>query len=163
MLNVGHGVFTKHGWRKTAKQEAKDLLEQYFPGNRIDVMKPVEHLTLAERQIVEICKTLMADNLKVLILDEPTSALSTDKAEQLHKVVEEVSKKGVAVIYISHKLDEIRKVSDRIVLMRNGMNSGECDPDEISTDELVEMLGGAGGKKEKMFGDKVATQYTNIC
>lgn len=168
MLNVGHGVFTKHGWRKIAKQEAKDLLEQYFPGNRIDVMKPVEHLTLAERQIVEICKTLMADNLKVLILDEPTSALSTDKAEQLHKVVEEVSKKGVAVIYISHKLDEIRKVSDRIVLMRNGMNSGECDPDEISTDELVEMLGGAGGKKEKTKahkersgGSEVAAQIKN--
>lgn len=162
MLNVGHGVFTKHGWRKTAKQEAKDLLEQYFPGNRIDVMKPVEHLTLAERQIVEICKTLMADNLKVLILDEPTSALSTDKAEQLHKVVEEVSKKGVAVIYISHKLDEIRKVSDRIVLMRNGMNSGECDPDEISTDELVEMLGGAGGKKEKGEANKESSGGSEV-
>lgn len=162
MLNVGHGVFTKHGWRKTAKQEAKDLLEQYFPGNRIDVMKPVEHLTLAERQIVEICKTLMTDNLKVLILDEPTSALSTDKAEQLHKVVEEVSKKGVGVIYISHKLDEIRKVSDRIVLMRNGMNSGECDPDEISTDELVEMLGGAGGKKEKGEANKESSGGSEV-
>lgn len=149
MLNVDHGIFTKHGWRKHAKQETEDLLEQYFPGNHIDVMKSVEHLTLAERQIVEICKTLMTDDLKVLILDEPTSALSTDKAGQLHKVVEELSGKGVAVIYISHKLDEIRKVSDRIVLMRNGMNSGECDPEDISTEELVEMLGGAGGKKEK--------------
>ena len=82
-------------------------------------MKPVERLTLAERQIVEICKTLMTDNLRVLILDEPTSALSTDKANQLHKVVEELSARGTSVIYISHKLEEILKISDRIVMMRN--------------------------------------------
>ena len=137
MLNVGHGIFTEHGWRKNAKQETRQLMEQYFPGNHIDVLKLVEHLTLAERQMVEICKTLMTGNLKVLILDEPTSALSTDKAKQLHRVVKELSEKGVAVIYISHKLDEIRKVSDRIVLMQNGMNAGECDPEEISADELV--------------------------
>lgn len=147
MLNVEHSIVTKPGWRKRAKKEAKELLEKYFPNNHIDVMKPVERLTLAERQIVEICKTLMTDNLKVLVLDEPTSALSTDKAEQLHKVVEELSAKGTAVIYISHKLDEIRKVSDRIVMMRNGANSGECDPAEITTEQLVEMLGGTGAKK----------------
>ena len=75
MLNVEHGMFTKPGWRKTAKKETKELLEKYFPNNQIDIMKPVERLTLAERQIVEICKTLMTDNLRVLILDEPTSAL----------------------------------------------------------------------------------------
>ena len=147
MLNLEHGVFTKPGWRKKARKETKELLEKYFPNNHIDVMKPVERLTLAERQIVEICKTLMTDNLRVLILDEPTSALSTDKAGQLHKVVEELSTKGTAVIYISHKLDEIRKVSDRIVMMRNGTNSGECDPNEITTEQLVEMLGGTGVKK----------------
>ena len=96
------------------------MLERYFPGNNIDVQKAVEKLSLAERQIVEICKTLMTDNLKVLILDEPTSALSTDKAGQLHQVVKELSDKGVAVIYISHKLDEIKLVSDRILLLRNG-------------------------------------------
>lgn len=150
MLNVDHGIVTKPGWRKDAKKETKELLEKYFPNNNIDVMKSVERLTLAERQIVEICKTLMTDNLKVLVLDEPTSALSTDKAEQLHKVVEELSAKGTAVIYISHKLDEILKISDRIVMMRNGKNSGECNPEEINTAQLVEMLGGSGAKKERM-------------
>lgn len=149
MLNVEHGMFTKLGWRKNAQKETKALLEKYFPNNNIDIMKPVERLTLAEQQIVEICKTLMTDHLKVLILDEPTSALSTDKAKQLHKVVEELSAKGTAVIYISHKLDEILEVSDRIVMMRNGKNSGECDPKEINTAQLVEMLGGTGAGKEK--------------
>ncbi|WP_180272789.1 ATP-binding cassette domain-containing protein [Konateibacter massiliensis] len=142
MLNVDHKLMSKRGWRKKAKQEAKDLLEQYFPNNNIDVMVPVEKLSLAEKQIVEICKTLMMENLKVLILDEPTSALSTDKARQLQKVVKELSGRGIAVIYISHKLDEIKEVSNRIVLMRNGQNMGECNPNEIQTDELIQMLGG---------------------
>lgn len=149
MLNVDHNLMSKPGWRNQAKQEAKALLERYFPNSNINVMKSVEKLTLAERQIVEICKTLMTDNLKILILDEPTSALSTDKANQLHEVVAELSQKGVAVIYISHKLDEIRKVSDRIVLMKNGQNSGECYPDEITTEELIGLLGGEGAKKER--------------
>lgn len=149
MLNVEHRKFTKPGWRKTAKKETKELLEKYFPNNQIDIMKPVERLTLAERQIVEICKTLMTDNLRVLILDEPTSALSTDKANQLHKVVEELSARGTSVIYISHKLEEILRISDRIVMMRNGKNSGECDPKEIDTVQLVEMLGGSGATKGK--------------
>ncbi len=70
MLNVEHGMFTKPGWRKNAQKETKALLEKYFPNNNIDIMKPVERLTLAEQQIVEICKTLMTDHLKVLILDE---------------------------------------------------------------------------------------------
>lgn len=151
LLNVDHGLITKPGWRKKAKEEAEALLERYFPNHNINVMKSVEKLTLAERQIVEICKTLMTENLKILILDEPTSALSTDKANQLHEVVAELSQKGVAVIYISHKLDEIRKVSDRIVMMKNGKNSGECDPEEISTEQLIELLGGAGAKKEKQI------------
>ena len=127
LLNVSHKIVDKPGWRTQAKKNAKELLEKYFPGNGIDVTKPVSKLSLADQQVVEICKTLMTDNLKILILDEPTSALSTDKAGQLHKVVEELSQKGVAVIYISHKLDEIGIVSDRIVILRNGQNVGEIE------------------------------------
>lgn len=147
LLNVSHRLMEKPGWRKAAKQNAKDLLEQYFPGNGIDVTKQVDQLSLAEQQIVEICKTLMTDRLKILILDEPTSALSTDKAQQLHKVVEDLSKKGVAVIYISHKLDEISVVSDRIVILKNGQNVGEFVSDNVTQEELIQLMG--GGKKEK--------------
>ena len=82
MLNVSHGLISSPGWRKEAKENAKALLEKYFPGNGIDVTKTVDKLSLADQQVVEICKTLMTDNLKILILDEPTSALSTDKAQQ---------------------------------------------------------------------------------
>lgn len=153
MLNVSHDLAPVPNWRSNAKKEAKELLEQYFPGSNIDVTKPVESLSLTDRQVVEICKTLMADNLKILILDEPTSALSSDKAEQLHKIVEELSKKGVAIIYISHKLDEIRVVSDRIVVLSNGQNKGEFYSDEITQEELVSVLGGNAEKKEKNVRD----------
>lgn len=147
MPNVSHRPFDKPGWRKEAKENAKTLLETYFPGNGIDVTKPVDKLSLADQQIVEICKTLMTDNLKILILDEPTSALSTDKARQLHEVVAQLSARGVAVIYISHKLDEIGIVSDRIVILRNGQNVGEFRSESVSQESLVELMG--GGKKEK--------------
>lgn len=149
LLCQEHSLIGRPGWRNKARDEAAELLEQYFPDNHIDVGRPVKKLTLAERQIVEICKTLMTEDLKILILDEPTSALSTDKANQLHRVVKELSKKGVAVIYISHKLDEIKLVSDRILLLKNGRNSGECDPDEITTQELIKMMGGDAAKKEQ--------------
>lgn len=147
LVNVDHRLAGRPGWRKKAQTEAKELLERYFPDNHIDVNRHVEMLTLAERQIVEICKTLMAENLRVLILDEPTSALSTDKAGQLHRVVKELSDRGIAIIYISHKLDEIRTVSDRIILLRNGENSGECDPEEITTHDLIQMMGGEAKKR----------------
>ena len=147
LLNVSHKIVDKPGWRTQAKKNAKELLEKYFPGNGIDVTKPVSKLSLADQQVVEICKTLMTGNLKILILDEPTSALSTDKAGQLHKVVEELSQKGVAVIYISHKLDEIGIVSDRIVILRNGRNVREFSSKEVTQDELIGLMGGE--KKEK--------------
>lgn len=156
MLNVTHSLGVSAGWRSKAKKEAKELLEKYFPGNGIDVTKPVEKLSLADQQVVEICKTLMTDNLKILILDEPTSALSSDKAGQLHNIVKELSDKGVAVIYISHKLDEIGIVSDRICILRNGQNVGEYISDEVTQDQLVTLMGGGtdgASKKKKASGD----------
>ena len=153
MLNVSHSIAPSRGWRNKTKTEVKELLEKYFPGSNIDVTKPIDTLSLTDRQVVEICKTLMPENLKILILDEPTSALSSDKAEQLHKIVAELSAKGVAVIYISHKLDEIRKVSDRIVMLTNGQNRGEFYSDEITQDELIMHMGGVSKKKERLVRD----------
>ena len=148
MLNVGHGLAPEPGWRKKAIHETRNLLEKYFPGSNIDITRPIEALSLTDRQVVEICKTLMSDNMKLLILDEPTSALSSDKAEQLHAIVHELSSKGVAVIYISHKLDEIKKVSDRIILLSNGRNNGEFFADDVTQGELVAAMGGISDKKE---------------
>lgn len=149
LLNVSHRMTPDSAWRSRARKETEELIERYFPGNGIDVSRTVGSLSLTDMQVVEICKTLMTDNLKILILDEPTSALSSDKAGQLHSVVKELSAKGVAVIYISHKLEEIRRVSDRIVILSNGTNAGEFYSDEITQEELVSLMGGNAGSRER--------------
>ena len=84
----------------------------------------MDQLSLAEQQVVEITKAVMDENLKVLVLDEPTSALSSDRAAQLQKVVKEQKKKGISIIYISHKLEEILQVSDVVVAMNRGCKTG---------------------------------------
>lgn len=142
MLTMPHGLWAPRRWRAQQKAAARELLGRYFPGNGIDVSRPVASLTLAERQMVEICKALMTPGLGLLILDEPTSALSANRADQLHRAVAEVSASGVAVVYISHKLDEISKISHRIVLLKNGADCGEFDPTVTSPGELVALMGG---------------------
>lgn len=150
MLNMDHGLFGALGWRKAKRLEADTLLEKYFPGHGIDVSQPVSSLSLAKRQMVEICKALMNDRLGLLVLDEPTSAISANRVEQLHKAVKEISASGVAVIYISHKLDEIQRVCDRIVMLKNGENAGVFDPGEITQDDLVSLMGGgARGRADR--------------
>ena len=142
LLNVNHGLLSPRGWRNDKKAEARALLDRHFPGHGIDVSQPVSSLSLAGRQIVEICKALMGADLGLLILDEPTSALSANRAEQLRDAVRRIAAGGVAVVYISHKLDEIQHVSDRIVLLKNGSDVGEYDPADMTPDELVELMGG---------------------
>lgn len=163
MLNVSHNLGVSAGWRKKAQQQAEELLEKYFPGSGIDVTKPVDKLSLADQQIVEICKTLMTENLKILVLDEPTSALSTDKANQLHQVMRELSDNGVAIIYISHKLDEIGKICDRVVMLRNGQNVGEWNSSAISQQDLIKMMGsGESNRSKKVFAAEVGETMVEI-
>jgi len=142
MLVMPRGPLAPPRWRTQQKDAARGLLDHYFPGHGIDVTRLVSSLTLAERQIVEICKALMTPGLGLLILDEPTSALSANRAGQLHAAVAEVCARGVAVVYISHKLDEISKISHRIVLLKNGSNHGEFDPAATTPGELVALMGG---------------------
>ncbi|MBA3022086.1 ATP-binding cassette domain-containing protein [Propionicimonas sp.] len=149
LLNMDHKLWAPVGWRKRQRTEVSALLERFFPGNSIDASQPVSTLTLAERQMVEICKALMKEDLGLLILDEPTSALSANRADQLHDAVREISQAGVAVIYISHKLDEIQKVCDRIVLLKNGSNAGEYNPRDISAADLVGIMGGDARVRER--------------
>ena len=162
LLNMSHSLLPSPGWRNGKKLETKKLLERYFPGNDINVMRQVSMLSLAEQQVVEICKTLMTDDMKLLVLDEPTSALSTDRANQLHQIVREFSKQGVAIIFISHKLEEIKTVSDRIIVMRNGQVTSDSDPAEISSDKLVELMGGAIKKKDASIKNQELNKNASI-
>ena len=151
VMNEEHSLFGKPGWRKRAAKETKEKLEKYFPANGIDVYTPMDQLSLAEQQVVEITKAVMDENLKVLVLDEPTSALSSDRAAQLQKVVKEQKKKGISIIYISHKLEEILQVSDVVVAMNSGCKTGEFLAEEVSVSDLVNIMGGSakGGQEDR--------------
>jgi ribose transport system ATP-binding protein len=154
LLSMSHTLFGVPEWQRYEKRKTAELLERCFPGSGINVMKPVSALSLADRQIVEICKALTADNMNILVLDEPTSALSTDKARQLHSLVRALGAAGKAVIYISHKLDEIAAVCDRIVLMRNGEVAAERRTEDTSAGELVRLLGGEITAREAPLDDR---------
>ena len=98
-------------------------------------------LSVAQRQLVEIARALSC-NARVLIMDEPTSSLTFQEADTLLDIVKELSAQGVTVIYISHRLQEIARVADRVVALRDGRNAGELQKDEISSEAMIQLMVG---------------------
>jgi ribose transport system ATP-binding protein len=101
----------------------------------------VSTLSLGRQQMVEIAKALSA-NARVLIMDEPTSSLSQRETEQLYRVVKELRARGVSIVYISHRLGEVKELADRVVVLRDGENAGELQRDQINHDAMVKLMVG---------------------
>lgn len=101
----------------------------------------VRELTIGHQQMVEIAKALSV-NARVLIMDEPTSSLTQKEAEQLFKVIKDLSARGVSIVYISHRLSEVRTVAHRVVVLRDGENAGELKTGEITHDAMVKLMVG---------------------
>ncbi|MGX8014229.1 sugar ABC transporter ATP-binding protein (plasmid) [Mesorhizobium sp. ORM8.1] len=119
-----------------------------FPDNRIPVRAELHDLTVAERQIVEIVRAITEDGLRLVILDEPTSALAAREASQLSELVRQKAREGVAVIYVTHKLEEALQLADRVVILREGLVSWDGDGRSIDHDRLLELLGAPSGKSQ---------------
>ncbi len=96
-------------------------------------------LSLAERQMLEVAKSLLAKP-KVLLLDEPTTALGPEEVEELHTLVFDRSRTGVGVMYVSHRLPEVLEIADRITVLRDGVNKGTFDAAGMSEDDLVALM-----------------------
>lgn len=139
---MDHLPFGTPGWRRRGAQVARTFLDELFPDHGIDVYAPVSALLLPQRQMLEIAKAISQEGLKLLILDEPTSSLTGDRITQLHEAMRALAKRGIAIIYISHKLDEIEKVCDRVVVMKGGATQWAGYRAATSMGELVEILGG---------------------
>lgn len=101
----------------------------------------VSTLSLGRQQLVEIAKAL-STNARVLIMDEPTSSLSQHETEQLYRVVKELRSRGVSIVYISHRLGEVKELADRVVVLRDGENAGELQRDAINHDAMVKLMVG---------------------
>jgi ribose transport system ATP-binding protein len=102
---------------------------------------PLRKLSIAQQQLVEIAKALSLRS-RLLIMDEPTSSLTLTETARLLEIVKELRSQGVAIIYISHRLAEVKEISDRAVVLRDGANAGSLARDEISYDRLVKMMVG---------------------
>lgn len=103
----------------------------------------VDRLGMAERQLVEIAKALSSE-LRVLLLDEPTSALSDPESRRLFSLLEDLKRSGVAIIYVSHRLPEVLEVSDRVTVLRDGHTVGSLEAAQTTESDLARLMVGAG-------------------
>jgi len=119
----------------------------------------VSTLSLGRQQMVEIAKALSA-NARVLIMDEPTSSLSQHETEQLYRVVKELRSRGVSIVYISHRLGEVKELADRVVVLRDGENAGELRRDQINHDAMVKLMVGRDLNRSRARESVVAVSDT---
>lgn len=124
--------------RKT-NMEAQNLLESL--NINIDPTTKIQDLSVAKQQMVEIAKALSFKS-EVLIMDEPTAALTESEIEDLFKFIRELKMQGVGIVYISHRMDELKKISDRITVMRDGQYVGTSNTPDITIDKIIEMMVG---------------------
>ena len=145
-LDVGANIFlgrepTTWGMIDFAKirRESERYLQQV--GLDVSPNVKVSLLTIGLQQLVEIAKALSV-HARILIMDEPTSSLSQHETAALFRVIENLKKQGVSIIYISHRLSEIKEIADRVSVLRDGENAGELTREEISHDAMVKLMVG---------------------
>lgn len=146
-IRNGLGLLDRRAMRERARQILKRL-EVDIP---LDI--PIARLSVAEQQFVEIAKALSL-NARILVLDEPTATLTPSETAHLFKVMRELRAAGVAIVFISHHLDEIFEICDRITVLRDGEYVGDRDVGQVDTDGLVEMM--VGRRIENSFPPKPA-------
>ena len=125
--------------KKKARVKIMELSKRF--GLPIDLDETVANLSVSEKQRIEILKTLFLD-CKLLILDEPTAALTPQETDALFSTIRNMIESGLSVILISHKLNEILAVSDRIIVLRNGSSVGETDSNAAVRENIAEMIVG---------------------
>jgi erythritol transport system ATP-binding protein len=145
-LSVADNIFlaretTRNGLieRKSQKQRARELVKRLE--QKIDPDELVSDLRVGEQQIVEIVKAL-AQDVRILIMDEPTSALSAAEVEVLFRVIRELKSHGVAIIYISHKLEELLQIGDCITILRDGRKVAEEEAKNVNVPWMIEKMVG---------------------
>ena len=110
-------------------------------GVNIDPGARCGELTVARQQVVEIAKALSV-NAKIIVMDEPTATLTTQESARLFTVIRDLKSRGLGIIYISHRLDEVFEVADRVMVLRDGEHVGTKDIDDINRERLIEMMVG---------------------
>ena len=146
-LSLGREI-ARFGFLRIAqmRRRAENLLAEL--GFDLDPRKTIRDLSRAHQQMVEIAKALLSD-VRLLILDEPTASLTERETQRLFELIERLRREGVGIIYVSHRLREIKQLADRVTVLRDGKLIGSRKADEVSEHELLEMM--TGRKIEFLF------------
>lgn len=124
---------------KSQKERAIELLDSL--NLKINPDEKVSNLSVAEQQMVEIAKSLLV-NCKILVMDEPTAALTESETENLFRVIEELKEKGVGIIYISHRLEELERICDTVTILRDGNFIKTCAYKDITMKDMIASMVG---------------------
>lgn len=159
-LSIAENVFFGRLPQKKGIVQWKALYEETqkymeMVGLHVSPKMKLQYLSVAQQQLVEIVKSVSL-NSKVIIMDEPTSALSPNEIQNLFRVIEGLKRQGVAILYVSHKLGEIFAISDRISIFRDGIHIDTVNTGDIDEQQLIEKM--VGRKVSDMFPQKV-TQF----
>ena len=146
-LNVYQNIFMNNEQKKGVvvnneihKQKTKEVLERLeYP---IDPEAKVGDLRVGQQQMIEIARNLIQDDLKILIMDEPTSSLSQSEVQVLFKIMRELNAQGISIVYISHRLEEIMEIGDHVTILRDGKYVADADVKDIELSWIVENMVG---------------------
>ncbi len=130
------------GWlldRSAMLRDTRTILARL--GETVDLDVPVRDLSVAQRQIVAMARAL-SRNCRLLIMDEPTASLSTRETQTLLNIIRQLRKDGVSVLYVSHRLEEIFQIADRVTVLRDGQRVATCPVSDIDTEQLIQFMVG---------------------
>ena len=151
------GLLDDRAMERTAVELLAELECEIRPG------QPVRELRVGDQQLVEIAKALSLQT-NVLIMDEPTSALTEAEAKRLFRVIDRLRERGVTILYISHKMDEVFRLADRITVLRDGCLVKTLDPDGVTPREVTHLMVGREIEETDLGGDRIAGEVVlEVC
>lgn len=166
-MNIAENIFLGHEPKKykifvdkkqlynNSKKELKRI------GYDLDPFKKVSMLTISERQMVEIVKNFSFD-IRIFILDEPTSSLSLEEVTKLFHILKVLKEEGISIIFVSHEMNEIFEIADKITVLRNGENVLTIEKEKITKNELINVMAGREIDFSIFSKDKSLKKYRNI-
>jgi ABC-type sugar transport system ATPase subunit len=128
----------------------------------IDPKAQLQNLSVAEKQFVEIMKVINAKSAKIIIMDEPTSSLTKDETGKLFNIIRELKRNGASIIYISHRLDEVLEITDRVSVFRDGKNRGTLSRDELDEEKIIALMLGHSLMKAEAEVDRASIPRTKV-
>jgi ABC-type sugar transport system ATPase subunit len=135
----GIGRFLNFVDRRRMEREAQEHLERV--GARVPATALIRDLSVAEQQMVEVAKALAVD-ARIIIMDEPTSALGEEEVETLFGIIETLKEQGIAIIFITHRLEEVLRIADRVVVLRDGRRVGGMPVSEATPEKIIRLMVG---------------------